>query len=207
MLPFAIPLFVMPRPGARASVRYGSRAVLVWGWRWLPLAICCSPGRRRCSVSAVRGGHGADRRRRGYADGETCRRCKDDPTGARGHGRWAQRHGAIYGILLAVALLGVVLSHAAVLDFTHRAHRWPCRSMLRRWYDGDRRRYPGGVAQRAVVSTPLATEIARHSVASGIAWLMLAAAMVAAVTGAVAWRLLPGGVPVGRVDMEPVVAD
>jgi MFS family permease len=210
MLPFAIPLFVMPRPGARASVRYGSRAVLVWGLALVAagnlLLAWTAPLLRYPLFAAamVLTGAGA-----GMLNGETVQTLQSTiPPERGGMAGGLSATVRFTAILLAVTLLGVVLSHAAVFDFTRRAEHLALSvdvtPLVRRVIAGDT---PGALLSVPSSARPLATEIARRSVASGIAWLMLATAVVAAVTGAMAWRLLPAGVPVGCVDMEPVIAD
>jgi cytochrome bd-type quinol oxidase subunit 1 len=110
---------------------------------------------------------------------------------------------------LAVALLGGVLSHTATIDFTRRAEQLAlsvdAAPLVRRVIAGDATGALLAVPPPARVAT---AEIAHLSVASGVAWLMFAAAMVAAASSALAWRLLPEGTTVSRTGLKPlIVAD
>jgi dipeptide/tripeptide permease len=210
MLPYAIPLFVMPRIGARASVRYGNRAVLVWG------LACLASGNLLLAWSApllqyplfgaamVLTGVGA-----GLLNGETAQTLQGTiPPERGGMAGGLSATVRFTAILLAVAVLGVVLSHAAMSDFVRRAAQGALTvdvgPFVRRVIAGDAAGAVAGVPDSA---RAVATEIARRSVAFGIAWLMWVAGLVAAASSLVTWRLLPGGVSVGRGSLEAVLVD
>jgi MFS family permease len=211
MLPFAIPLFVVPRIAARMSVRHGSRVVLTWGLVLVAvgdlLLAWTAPLLRYPLFAAAMGltGIGA-----GALNGETVQTLQGTIPPERGG--MAGGLGATVrfaAILLAVALLGAVLSHTATIDFTRRAEPLALSvdavSLVRRVIAGDATGALLAVPPSARVAT---AEIAHLSVASGVAWLMFAAALVAAASSALAWRLLPEGTAVSRTGLKPlIVAD
>ena len=210
MLPFAIPLFVMPRPGAQASVRFGSRAVLVWGLALVAggnlLLAWAAPFLEYPAFAAamVVTGIGA-----GMLNGETAQTLASTiPVDRGGMAGGFSATVRFTAILLAVALLGVVLSRAAVLDFTHRAAQVAvsvdARPLVRRMIAGDA---AGALANVPVAARPVVAEMARQGVAAGVSWLMLAAAVVAGVTGALVWWLLPARVVAEGAGMEAVLVD
>jgi MFS family permease len=210
MLPFAIPLFIMPRIGARASVRYGSRTVLAWGLALVAagdLLLGWSAPLLRYPAFAVAmalTGVGA-----GVLNGETAQTLQGTiPPERGGMAGGLSATVRFTAILLAVAVLGVVLSHAATIDFTRRAAQAALSvdalPLVRRVIAGDTTAALLGVPS---ASRALAADLARSSVAWGIAWLMVAAGAVAAVSGVLAWRLLPAGAPVRRAGLEAVVVD
>jgi Na+/melibiose symporter-like transporter len=210
MLPFAIPLFLMPRLGARASVRYGSRTVLAWGLALVAggdLVLGWAAPLLRYPVFAtamVLSGVGA-----GVLNGETVQALQGTiPPERGGMAGGLSATVRFTAILLAVAVLGVVLSHAASIDFARRAAQAAlpvdALPLVRRVIAGDMTGALLGVPPSA---RALTTEIARASVASGVGWLMVAAAVVAATSGAVAWRLLPAGAAAGRTGLEPAIVD
>ena len=211
MLPFAIPLFVIPRIAARTSVRHGSRFVLAWGLVLVAagdLLLAWSAPMLSYPVFALAmgvTGIGA-----GALNGETVQTLQ---------GAFPPERGGMAGglgatvrftsILLAVALLGAVLSHAATIDFTRRAGQLA----LPLDVSGLMRRVIAGDAAAALVDLPASERmsvagIAHAAVASGIEWLMFAAGLVAAGSSALTWRLLPAGSPASRRELTPlVVAD
>ena len=211
MLPFAIPLFVVPRIAARTSVRHGTRVVLTWGLALVAagdlLLAWTAPLLRYPLFAMAMGltGIGA-----GALNGETVQALQGTIPPERGG--MAGGLGATVrftAILLAVALLGAVLSHAATIDFMKRAEQLALSvdavPLVRRVIAGDATAALLGVRPSARLAT---AEIAHLSVASGIAWLMFAAALVAAGSGALAWRLLPERTPVTRGELKPlIVAD
>jgi MFS family permease len=211
MLPFAIPLFVVPRIAARMSVRHGSRVVLTWGLVLVAvgdlLLAWAAPLLRYPLFAVAMGltGIGA-----GALNGETVQALQGTIPPERGG--MAGGLGATVrftAILLAVALLGAVLSHTATIDFTRRAGQLAlsvdAAPLVRRVIAGDSTGALLAVPPPARVAT---AEIAHLSVASGVAWLMFAAALVAAASSALAWRLLPERTAVSRPGLKPlIVAD
>lgn len=210
MLPFAVPLFVVPRIGARASAHYGSRAVLTWGLVLVAvgdlLLAWTAPFLRYplFAMAMVVTGSGA-----GVLNGETALALQSTiPPERSSTGGGLAATVRFTSILLAVAVFGVILSRATTIDFTRRADRAALSvdvvPLVRRVIAGD----ATGALQ--VVPSPmrvLVADIAHLSVASGIGWLMLAAAVVAAVSSAVVWRLLPVSAPAGHGQLEPLIAD
>lgn len=211
MLPFAIPLFVIPRLAARTSVRHGSRFVLAWGLVMVAagdLLLAWSAPMLRYPVFAMAmglTGIGA-----GTLNGETVQTLQGTIPPERGG--MAGGLGATVrftSILLAVALLGAVLSHTATIVFTRRAEQLALpidvAPLMRRVIAGDA---TGALLGVPASARPAVVEIAHGAVASGIAWLMFVAGLVAAGSGALAWRLLPAGTPASRRELTPlVVAD
>jgi MFS family permease len=211
MLPFAIPLFVVPRIAARASVRHGSRTVLTWGLVLVAagdlLLAWSAPLLRYPLFALAMGltGIGA-----GALNGETVQTLQGAIPPERGG--MAGGLGATVrftSILLAVALFGAVLSHAATIDFARRADQLALSvdagPLVHRMIAGD----ATGALLAVPPSARFATAgIAHLSVAWGIAWLMFSAALVAVGSAGLAWRLLPESAAVGRARLEPlVVAD
>jgi EmrB/QacA subfamily drug resistance transporter len=202
MLPYAIPLFLLPRVGARASVRHGERWVLALGLVFVAagdlLLACSAPVLRYplfASAMAV-SGIGA-----GLLNGQTAQTLQGTiPTERGGMAGGLAATVRFAAILLSVALLGIVLSHAAILDFVRRAG--PATSvadatpLVRRVIAGD----PSGL-------TTTVRDLARLSVATGIGWLMVAAGIVAAASAALVWRLVPVSAPVGRASLEALAVD
>jgi len=194
MLPFAVPLFVMPRLGARASVRYGNRAVLAGGLTIVALGDVCLGYTAPLlsypwfAVAMAITGIGA-----GLLNGETAQTLQSTIPPERG-GMIGGLSATVRftGILLAVALLGVILSHVAAHDFALRAARAMVSvdgtTIVRRVIAGDR---TGALHQVAPALRALITTMARSSVATGITWLMISAAVVAAVSAILVRRLLP----------------
>ncbi|HTE48268.1 MAG TPA: MFS transporter [Gemmatimonadaceae bacterium] len=210
MLPFAIPLFIMPRIGARASARYGSRVVLATGLGLVAggdLLLAWSAPLLHYAVFAtamVVTGAGA-----GMLNGETALALQSTiPTdrGSMAGGLAATIR--FTSILLAVAVFGVVLSHAATIDITRRAEEATlainAAPFARRGIAGD---LAGALLTMPQSARLISAEIARLGVASGIAWLMLTAAAIAAGSGALVWRLLPATTYAERVGAAALVVD
>jgi MFS family permease len=153
MLPYAIPLCLMPRFSARAATRYGSRAVLAWGLAIVAvgdvLMALAAPTLRYPLFAAamVVSGIGA-----GLLNGETAQTLQATiPTAQGGMAGGLSATVRFASILLAVAVLGVFYSQ------------------------------------------------------KGTPWVMAAAALVAGVSVALVWRLLPVG---GRAtSLEPLAVD
>lgn len=210
MLPFAVPLFVMPRISSRASGRFGNRAVLSWGLMLIAggdlLLAWTAPTLRYplFALAMVFAGTGA-----GALNGETALALQGTIPPERG-----STAGGLAGtvrftaILLAVAVFGVVLSHATLIDFTHRAEQAALSvdvaPLVRRVIAGDASGALLGVPESARTVT---SEIAHQSFAFGIAWVALVAAIVAGASAVLARRLLPAGEQVARGTLEPLVAD
>jgi EmrB/QacA subfamily drug resistance transporter len=202
MLPYAIPLFLMPRIGAKASVRYGDRWVLAVGLIFVAagdlLLACSAPLLRYPWFAAAMAvsGFGA-----GMLNGQTAQTLQGTIPAERGGMAGGLAATVRFAtILLAVAMLGIVLSHTAILDFVRRAGAITAGAnpapLVRRVIAGDSSGLSGEVR-----------ELARVSVANGIAWLMVAAACVAATSAALVWRFVPAGAPVGRTSLEPAAID
>jgi MFS family permease len=210
MLPFAIPLFVMPRIGARASGRYGTRVILTWGLGIVAagdlLLALTAPLLRfpLFAIAMVVTGCGA-----GVLNGETALALQSTiPPERSSTGGGLSATVRFAAILLAVAVFGVILSRAATIDFSRRAEHAAlsvdAAPLVRRVIAGD-----GRAALLGIPSTirAAATDIAHLSVASGIGWLMLAAAFVAVATAAMVWRLLPVRATVPHGQFEVLAAD
>ena len=182
MLPFAIPLFVVPRFGARASVRYGNRSVLAFGLLLVAigdLLLAWSAPFLRYPLFAVAmavTGAGA-----GVLNGETAMALQGAiPPERGGMAGGLSATVRFTAILLAVAVLGGVLSHTATIDFAHRAEAAAlsvdAAPLVRRFIAGDA---SGALLGIQPSLRELTTEAAHLSIARGIEWLMLAAALIA----------------------------
>jgi MFS family permease len=113
MLPYAVPLCLMPRVSARASTQYGSRFVLAWGLAIvavgdLLMALTSSTARYPLfAASMFVSGIGA-----GLLNGETAQALQATiPTAQGGTAGGFSATVRFAAILLAVAVLGIFYSH------------------------------------------------------------------------------------------------
>jgi EmrB/QacA subfamily drug resistance transporter len=191
MLPFALPLFLVPRVAGWLATRMSARALLALGMSVVIAGdLALSFTARGLSypwfaVAMAIAGCGA-----GLLNGETTRvQIGAAPADRAGMASGVSATTRFIGLLVAIAAVGAVLSRTASAAFAPPGlDSTSVAELARRVISGD---VPGAVANVPVALRDLVTDAARRAFAEGFAAATLLCAGVAAVTLALILVVLP----------------